>query len=152
MKKTTAFKIAFCVLLAAALLYGAVGFRFVGRNRLHAAFAEVHNADFEAQADPGGREYYTLRLKVTAVNDNDFDVTVRGLRVEKGDESGFTLECTPERDVTIPAHTAEPQNIWFRIVSYGPENEEILEMLRKDFAVRIVYTADGENERTEWIK
>ena len=140
------------MLLVAALLYGALDIR-LGKSRLHAAFAEVRNADFAVQAEPGGREYYTLRLKVTAVNENDFDVTVKGLRIEKGDESDFVLERTPERSVTIPAHTSEAQNIWFRIVSYGPENEEILEMLRKDSSARIAYTRPGEDaERTEWIK
>ena len=162
MKKQTIFKIVFCVLLVAALVYGAVDLH-LGRNRLHATFAAVRNADFAIDAAGDTRETYAERLKITLVNDNDYDVIVLGLRVEKGDESDFRIERTPEQAVTIPAHTSEAQNVWFRIVSFGPENEEVLGALRKDFSVRIVYadassgvtsldTADPDALRTEWVR
>ena len=162
MKGKTIFKIAFCVLLVAALVYGAVDLHW-GSNRLHASFAEIHNGKFDVQMHAQIEEYYPQRLKVTLVNENDFDVTVLGLRVEKGDESRFQLYRTPERVVTIPAHTTQTQNIWFRIVSYGPENEQVLEQLQNAFSVRILYVdastgitalsaADPQVLQSEWIR
>lgn len=162
MKKKTVVKIAFCVLLAAALAYGALDLHW-GRRCLHASFDTIRNGDFTIETAGDTRETYPLRLKITLVNDNDYDVTVLGLRVEKGDESDFRIDRTPERIVTIPAHTTEPQNVWFHIVSFGPENEEILQTLRRDFSIRIVYAdaasgivslsaADDDALRTEWVR
>ena len=163
MKKQTLFKIGFCVLLVAALAYGATNLH-LGRNSLHASFVEIRNGSFSVDLPEGDlREYYAQRLKITLVNDNDYDVVVLGLRVEKGDESDFQLERSPEQTVTIPAHTSVPQSVWFRIVSFGPENEEVLETLRRDFSVRVVYAdaaagidaldaADTADLKTEWVR
>lgn len=160
MKKQTIFKIAFCVLLVAALVYGALDLR-PGRNTLHATFAAVRNGDFTAEAPQGEtRELYMQRLKITLVNDNDYDVTVLGLRVERGDERDFRVERTPEQAVTIPAHTSEPQNVWFHIVSYDSDNDAVLAALRKEYAIRLVYadaasgvtSPDAEAVRTEWVR
>ena len=162
MKGKTVFKIAFCVLLAAALAWGAVDLHW-GRNHLNATFAEIRNGSFEYQSRTDIEEYYPQRLKITVVNENDFDVTVVGLRVEKGDESRFLLYRTPEKAVTVPAHTTEPQSVWFRVVSFGPENEQVLDSLRDNFSVRLIYAdastgitamdgADAELLQTEWIR
>ena len=161
MKVKTGLKIAFCVLLAAALAIGVLQPRW-GRNTLEATCTQIRNGRFTVSVHSDVEEYYPQRMCVSLVNKNDFDVTVLGLRVEKGDESRFRLYRTPEQTVTIPAHTTEPQNVWFRIVSYGPENEQVLEKLRRDFSVRIVYAdaaagitalseADESVLRTEWV-
>ena len=83
-----------------------------------------------------------------------------GLRVEKGDERDFRIERTPEQAVTIPAHTTEPQNVWFRIVSYDTDNDAVLAALRKEYAIRIVYadaasgvtSPDADAARAEWVR
>lgn len=186
MKK--AFKIGFCVLLVFAVLYAALGLHF-GSNRLEAKFADVKNSDclekmildwdryaYMADGFPFTREefyreavapfdaYYGQRIKVTAVNKNSFDIRILGLEILSGNGSGtIYVSCIPERVITIPAKTEVPQSVWFPVISSGPGNEEVLEKVRKEMQVKIVYAdaacdaqsladADAALLRKEWIR
>lgn len=182
------FKIGFCALLIFALVYAVLGLHF-GSNRLQAQFVQVKNSDcvekmtldwekyaYMADGFPFTREefykeaiepydvYYGQRIQVTAVNKNKFDIRILALEILSGNGSGtIYVSCLPERVVTIPAGTKEPQSVWFPVISSGPANEEVLEKVRNNMQIKIIYVdaacdaqtladADEALLHKEWIR
>lgn len=188
MKVKTILKIAFCVLVVVSIVVVAFGVRF-GSNRLEAHAVEVRNSDcvekmtidwdkyaYMADGFPFTREefykeaiepydvYYGQRVKVTAVNKNDRDIRVLGLEILSGNGTRtIYVSALPERVITIPAKTTEPQSIWFSVISSGPGNEDVLEVIRERMEIKILYVDATSDARTlseakegeihkEWIR
>ncbi len=163
-------KIIFCVLLAVAITVGVLGIR-LGKNSLNAYVETVKGSpffieyyedrslfeeyiegfgfditEFDRQFIDNYENCYGQRAKIMITNENDFDITVLGLEVKEGvGAKGIYISSTPEKVVTVPANTKEPVEIWFRIVSEGPERFETEEIIDKYISIKLIYTDASNN-------
>ncbi len=163
------FKIIFCVLLAVAITVGTIGIRF-GKNTLNATvetvmntklFEQVYldNSNFDKFSGLGFtwpefrdrfldnyENCYSQRVKITVLNENDFDITVLGLQVKEGKgKNEVHISLTPEKTVTVPANTTEPKAVWFLVMSEGPDKGETLQIIREKTVLKIIYAKASDN-------
>lgn len=176
-------KIAFCALLVASLLYAVFGMH-PGKNRLQAQFTEVKNSDilekivldpernahladgfplswdaFETEIVRKQNQFYGQRIRLTAVNKNDYPVCIVGLEAVSGNgDENVYLCCLPEREVVIPAETETPHTVWFPVISDLDDNEAVLKAVRNDMEIKIIYadanavTTEKADLHKEWIR
>lgn len=180
-------KIIFCILLVIAVALGAAGVRF-GKNTLNATVETVMNTsrfaelyvdnskfddftgfgytwtEFQRKFIDNYENCYAQRMKVTLINENDFDITVLGVELKEGNgENQIYISETPERVITVPANTTEPMAVWFMVMTEGPEKDETLVIIREEVTMKIIYTEASNNIKSlgeapkdalkyEWIR
>ena len=163
------FKIIFCIVLAVSIAVGVIGIRF-GKNTLNGTVETVMNtkmfekvyldhSNFDKFEDLGFtwpefqdrfldnyENCYSQRVKITVTNENDFDITVLGLQVKEGENKyEVHISATPEKTVTVPANSTEPKNIWFLVLSEGPDKGETLDIIREKMALKLIYAKASDN-------
>lgn len=175
-------KIAFCVLLVVSLLYAVFGVR-LGSNRLQAQFTQVKDSDilqkivldpeqnahlsdgftlsweaFQTKILQQQSYFYGQRVRLTAVNKNDYPIRILGIEVVSDNEAENVYLCSrPEREVVIPAGSETPHTVWFPVISDMDDNEELLTLIEK-MEIKILYThaqavqTEQTDVHKEWIR